>query len=152
MAQAGVENQSSLFAWERRVLLQLAHGLLGPLVPPPEDTRFLEAVSASVARLPLADRAAFHLLIAIHEVLPLFARSAPLSELPSTARDAWLQGLARARLAPLRRAAAVARTLVAFAYYGQEQAWPAIGYDGPWIGRIDVERLPDPEWTRSPDS
>jgi hypothetical protein len=46
--------------------------------------------------------------------------------------------------APLRAAYTAVKALCMLAYWTREAAWPAMGYDGPWVGRVAVEVSPVP--------
>jgi hypothetical protein len=53
-------------------------------------------------------------------------------------QDAYLRGWMGSSLGARRVIFRALKTLAALGYYGQPQAWGAIGYDGPWIGRIEA--------------
>lgn len=126
------------------LLLALADALLGPVAPPPSETGFLATLDALIARLPRRERRALDLLLTFHRFAPVLRTGRGLRSLSAQACAAHLDRFTRSRFGFLRRSVRVVHSLVSFAYYGQPAAWPSIGYGGPWLGRIDVEKLPDP--------
>ena len=126
------------------LLLALADALLGPVAPRPSETGFLATLDELIARLPHREQRELGLLLRFHQLAPLLRTGRPLLALPTPARATHLEGFSRSRFSFLRRSVRVVHSLVSFAYYGQPEAWPGIGYGGPWLGRVDVEKLPDP--------
>lgn len=53
-------------------------------------------------------------------------------------QDAYLRGWMESSLGARRIVFRALKALAALGYYAQPSAWEAIGYDGPWIGRVDV--------------
>ncbi|MBZ0254217.1 MAG: gluconate 2-dehydrogenase subunit 3 family protein, partial [Candidatus Methylomirabilis sp.] len=53
-------------------------------------------------------------------------------------QDDYLRGLETSSLSLLRQLYFGMRTLIAFYYFGDARAWPPLGYDGPWVGRVEV--------------
>jgi hypothetical protein len=53
-------------------------------------------------------------------------------------QDAYLRGWMESSLGARRIVFRALKTLAALGYYAQPSAWDTIGYDGPWIGRVDV--------------
>lgn len=53
-------------------------------------------------------------------------------------QDAYLEGWMRSTLGARRVIFRALKTLAAFGYYGQDEAWEAIGYDGPWLGLVEA--------------
>jgi hypothetical protein len=60
------------------------------------------------------------------------------TRLSPTDQDAYLRGWMESSLGARRIVFRALKTLAALGYYAQPSAWDAIGYDGPWIGRVDV--------------
>jgi hypothetical protein len=54
-------------------------------------------------------------------------------------QDAYLRGWMESSLGARRVIFRALKTLAALGYYAQPEAWGAIGYDGPWIGRVEAE-------------
>jgi len=71
-------------------------------------------------------------------------RRSRFSRLPTAEAADLLAAWADARQPALRRGVAGLKALAGLAYYGTEESWPAIGYDGPWLGRVEVDILPAP--------
>jgi hypothetical protein len=53
-------------------------------------------------------------------------------------QDAYLRGWMESSLGARRIVFRALKTLAALGYYAQPSAWQPIGYDGPWLGRVDV--------------
>lgn len=89
-------------------------------------------------------------------------RRARFSNLPRAEAADLLADWLEARQPSLRRGVAGLKALAGLAYYGDESSWAEIGYDGPWLGRLDVDVLaaawppvpapiPDPPPRAQPD-
>lgn len=120
-------------------------------LPDPRKIGALEAYDRELARLPRADALLFRAMLAGLEWAPpvLDAARGPrfwrrFSNLDLAARREHLERWGASRWLPLRCAFAALKTLALLAYYGCEGAWPAMGYDGPWVGRVAVEVSPVP--------
>lgn len=114
----------------------------------PADHELPAAAMLDVARKAdrlIADRldptmqAEFHQLLGLFGEVPLLGgRLTPfLSQDPRSA-DGYLAAWAGSPLALLRQGFSGLRRLCAAIYYADSRSWPAIRYDGPWIGRLDV--------------
>ncbi|HEX6938187.1 MAG TPA: GMC family oxidoreductase [Longimicrobiales bacterium] len=125
---------------ERRIFTAVVAAATGE--PPAADVA--DAVAPFLDRLSRVDRWQLRaLLLAFEYGAPLLRlRPRRFSALPPDAREACLAGWAASRLALRRRGAAVLKALSMLAYYGRDAAWPEVGYDGPWLGRVDVPVLP----------
>jgi Gluconate 2-dehydrogenase subunit 3 len=53
-------------------------------------------------------------------------------------QDAYLEGWMRSTLGARRVIFRALKTLAALGWYAQTESWEAIGYDGPWLGRVDA--------------
>jgi len=62
-----------------------------------------------------------------------FTRLAPVDQ------DAYLQGWMRSTLGARRVIFRALKTLAALGYYAQSGSWEAVGYEGPWLGRLAAE-------------
>jgi len=62
----------------------------------------------------------------------------PFSALPATSQDHVLAGLERSRFTLGRVAFATVKLFACYYHYTDAAAWPALGYDGPWVGRIPL--------------
>lgn len=65
-----------------------------------------------------------------------FTRLAPHEQ------DRYLEGWMRSTLGARRLAFRALKALSALGYYADPRTWPALGYEGPWIGRVAVEAAP----------
>lgn len=75
-------------------------------------------------------------LLLVERVSPLLTGSlAPFSRLDEAGRTACLEALCASRIGALRDAFAGMKTLCLFAFYSADASWPALGYDGPLVGR-----------------
>lgn len=75
--------------------------------------------------------------------LARFART--FSRLDDAAARRLLDALRRAPLASLRRLHQSVRMMTQLAWYSDAVHWDDCGYDGPWLGRVAIERGPDPD-------
>lgn len=134
---------------ETRIVHALVRAALGPVDPPPEATAVAAAVGRMLDDMFPADRRltrlAFHLLNLSPAV---YLRGRNLTGLTNGDAVHHFERLSASRVPPLRRLARIGKTIAAYAYYGLPEAWPKIAYDGPWIGRVVVESLPEPELAR----
>ena len=62
-------------------------------------------------------------------------RVARFSRLGSDDRAACIEALCRSRIGLLREVYAGLKQLCFFTFYAIDATWPAVGYDGPWVGR-----------------
>ena len=69
------------------------------------------------------------------EWLPLFTLFGRFSSLSELQQDQFLQHLSTSRFALFRSAFMGVKWLAMFFYYTQDETWPAIAYDGPWVKR-----------------
>jgi len=60
------------------------------------------------------------------------------TRLSSSDQDAYLRGWMESSLGARRIVFRALKTLAALGYYAQPSSWEAIGYDGPWLGRVDA--------------
>ncbi len=68
-----------------------------------------------------------------------FTRLAPAEQ------DAYLRGWMESTLGARRVIFRALKTLAALGYYAQTTSFEAVGYDGPWLGRIEAGVLAPPE-------
>ncbi|HSM35078.1 MAG TPA: GMC family oxidoreductase [Longimicrobiales bacterium] len=132
-----------LASWERQVFAAAAAALLG--VPEFGDGP-LASVDRILRSLPAPRRRMLRAFLALLEFggPGLRLRRARFTSLPREDAIDLLAGWAEARPPALRRGVNGLRALAGLAYYGDDASWAAIGYDGPWLGRIDVAVLPAP--------
>jgi hypothetical protein len=113
-------------------------------LPDPAAIGAIEEYDRLLARLPREDALLYRAALVLLEWEPLLRLAGRFSRLGVAARRAHLERWARSRLLPLRAGYAALKTLALLAYYTRPETWPAMGYDGPWIGRIPVEVIPVP--------
>lgn len=127
------------------------HALLDALVahedgtlPDPRAIGAVPALDDQLARLPRTDAIAMRALLVGMEwgTLPFGGRR--FSGMDVGARRAMLDAWSRSRWLGLRTAFTALKSLGMLAYWTRPETWPAIGYDGPWLGRVPVEVMPVP--------
>jgi hypothetical protein len=70
-------------------------------------------------------------------VSPLLAgRPGRFSRMDLADRTRCIEALMQSRLAIAREIYAGLKQLCLFQFYAADASWPAIGYDGPWVGRV----------------
>ena len=118
----------------------------------PASPAVLAGVAASLATLPWEERLGAHVLLRALRYAPFVFGPARgrLDRLPVAARRATLERMRTSRLGLVRYLLFCVKGLVAMAYYARPEVWPAIGYDGPYLGRIDVTVLSPPPLARGP--
>jgi hypothetical protein len=118
----------------------------------PGDPRVLANVETAIANLPWDERVGCRFLLRAVRWLPLVLgpRRGRLDRLAVNDRRETLVRLARSRLRPLRFLFFCLKSVVVMAYYARPEAWPAIGYDGPYLGRIEVAVLDPPPLASGP--
>jgi len=62
----------------------------------------------------------------------------PFSALPAASQDHLLAGLERSRFTLGRAAFSIVKLFACYYHYTDPAAWPALGYDGPWVGRVPM--------------
>ncbi len=114
----------------------------GPALDPGSD-EVLDAAAALVRGLPRDERIGCALLFASLRWMPLLVgpRRGRLDRLSRADARAFLERLRLSRLRALRYLFFCVKSLFAMAYYTRPATWPAIGYDGPYLGRVAVTRL-----------
>jgi hypothetical protein len=113
-------------------------------LPDPRSSGALARLAAMVQRLPRDQRRLLRAGQAVLDVLALARFARPFSRLDDRGARYLLRALARSPFPPLRRLHSVLKMMTQFAYFAGEATWTAIGYDGPWLGRIDVPSAPPP--------
>jgi len=138
--------------------LPIVHALFDALVahedgglPDPRAIGAIAAYDRQLGRLPREDALLFRGLLRLLEWGPplLDAHRGPrfwrrFTRLDLAARREHFERWSRSRLLPLRCGYVALKTLALLAYYAQPGAWPAMGYDGPWLGRVPVDVIPVP--------
>ena len=124
-----------------RILLRALFASDQPDRPDPGADTVLDRLDRLIGDLPGLERRGFLALLQGLDFSPvaLSARPARLRDLPPEKVRERLEKLERSSATPLRLAFIAARALLAMAWFSDEASWPAIGYHGPWLGRVDVE-------------
>jgi hypothetical protein len=129
----------ALSAWEFVVLRAATARLLAgaePLDPGAVAAR-ADAHLATVGDPAVRDGVRWVLRI-VEYGTPLAGKARPFSVLGVTAQDGVLQALATSRFLTPRTAFATVKLLSCFFHYTQDATWSALGYDGPWVGRVPL--------------
>lgn len=109
----------------------------------PSGDAAVDALGPLLARIPPSDLHGLrHFLAALESGLLDGRRYS--ARTPHDAADA-LRRISGSRIFLLREAAAAVRALALLGHYGTPEGWRAAGYDGPWLGRIDVPVQRTPE-------
>lgn len=112
--------------------------------PAPEACGTGERLGKMVVRLPRDQQRLLRIGCAIVDAIAVIRFGRRFAALDDHRARKLLRGLAKAPLGPLRRLHFVLKMMTQFAYFAGEEAWAAVGYDGPWLGRVDVEVAPAP--------
>ncbi len=134
---------------QRRVFRAVAAAVAGSEV----DDGVVEAVAPFVLALSAGDRRAIGALLHALEIAPLVSRHrGRFSSLPRSRAEEFLKGWSESPLLPQRQGIAALRALALLAHYGRPEAWPEVGYGGPWLGRKEVAVLPAADLRAAPDA
>jgi hypothetical protein len=79
-----------------------------------------------------------HLLLFLEYGTPLVGYFRPFSVLAADEQDRVLAGLARSRFRTGRVTFATVKLFAYYYHYAAPVTWPALGYDGPWVGRLPL--------------
>ncbi len=123
------------------IAVQTASALFrGPEATDAADTHLPAQFSALYGRLDDGMRADVDLLLKVVEwgPLPLAGIWGRFSGLDRGRQVQYLAGWHDHWLPQIRTAARALKLIFAPLYFSDPATWTAIGYDGPWIGRIDV--------------
>jgi hypothetical protein len=127
-----------LTAKEFAVVTQAAVRILGL----PEDDReriglFIDEV---LAGLPSGSQGQARMMLRVveHGTHLFDLKPKRFTRLGPEEQDRYLEGWMQSSLGARRVIFRALKTLAALGYYAQSDAWPAIDYAGPWIGRIEV--------------
>jgi choline dehydrogenase-like flavoprotein len=132
---------------ERRIFSSIASTLVGERV----EDGVVDAALPLIRRLRPLDRVLLRgLLRGIEYGAPIFTGSPHrFTRLSPEKQEDYLRGWAQSRLELRRQGIASLKALIMIAYYGREEAWEAVGYSGPWLGRVHVPVLPAPDLSRA---
>ncbi|MGI9179448.1 MAG: GMC family oxidoreductase N-terminal domain-containing protein [Longimicrobiaceae bacterium] len=138
-----MSDSADFSAPERRIFAAVASAVVG--APAGEEVAL--AALPFLHHLPAGDRALLSLLLRTLEYgAPLLTgRPRRFTSLGAEAQQEVLESWAASRLGLQRQGAAALRALAMLAYYGREEGGVRVGYDGAWLGRVEVPVLPAPE-------
>lgn len=104
--------------------------------PAGAELNLLPQIDALLADLDGPLRARFLDALLFLEWSPQFSlHLRPFSQLDAAARAAWFRGFATSVLQTKRAVYTALKGIVLFVYADHPAVWPALGYDGPWVGR-----------------
>jgi hypothetical protein len=110
-----------------------------------ERERLEAALARMVSALAPRERRLLRLGILVLNAISLAAGRAPFRALNDAKARLVLDSLGRSFLSPIRRLHQSLRMMTQLAWYADPAHWAECGYDGPWLGRVAVERGPPPE-------
>ncbi len=104
-------------------------------MPAVRDTRTILTIDQALLHLDPDLRSQFRWLLPIFEWAPplLQLKLKRFTRMTAPERDAYLRRWAESRLATFRLAFRALKNLSMLGYYSQDETWPAIHYDGPWV-------------------
>ena len=139
---------------ERRVFTAVAETAAGAAEVPGDGSSVADAADVFVGEMAPGDRRLLGLLLKSLEygTPSALVRLGRFSDLDPLRRERVLRRWAQSPIALRRQGAAALKALGVLAYYARESTWEAIGYDGPWLGRVDVPVHPAPELRAPPPS
>jgi hypothetical protein len=125
---------------ETEILTQLAERIVDsddPAAPRVRDTAAVAAIDALCGRLDPEIAGQLPLALQLFDWGPWIFDWTPsrFTRMDAAAQDASLRAWLESRLALRRQAFQGIRNLCLFGYYSQPEVWPAIGYQGPLLGK-----------------
>lgn len=133
---------------EGETLLRATEALLPPRasLPQPAELACVEAVDRLMQPMSRGLRRQIKLMLRFLEWAPvIFLFSIRrFSQLGVDGRREVLTFLSQSRFSLLRQIFTGVKALGLTGYYTQDETWKAIGYDGPWVGRVKVAPIEPP--------
>jgi hypothetical protein len=127
-------------------LVRVSAAFAGAPNPAGEERARLEAaLERATSALPAGRRRLLALGLGVLDALARVRRLRRFERLDDPDARALLDAVGASPLRPLRRLHASLRMMTQLAWYADPGHWAECGYDGPWLGRVDVERGPPPE-------
>lgn len=127
---------------EARVLLAVANRILPPAEgwPTMEEAGVVARIDRELSAMRADVQADFRSALGVLERwLPaLTLRFSSFTAMAPEEQDDYLRALETSSIGLLRQVYYGFRTLTTFFYFGDARAWPRLGYDGPWVGRVEV--------------
>ena len=108
-----------------------------PAFPPARELGVAARIDALIAALHPADRRELRGLLHLveHGLGPWNGAASRFTRMGGAEQDAVLEAMGTGSSGLLRAGFEGLKSLVALAYFADERAWAAIGYDGPLVGR-----------------
>jgi hypothetical protein len=123
---------------EFAVVTQAAVRILG--VPEEEGEEIGVFIDDLLADLPATSQGQARLMFRVveHGTHLFDLKSRRFTRLAPADQNAYLRGWMESSLGARRLIFRALKTLAALGYYARPESWDAIGYDGPWLGRVEV--------------
>ncbi|MCC6766018.1 MAG: hypothetical protein IT293_15280 [Deltaproteobacteria bacterium] len=123
---------------EYAVVTQAAVRILG--LPDEERERLGGFIDGLLADLPPTSQGQARLMLRVveHGTHLFDLKPRRFTRLSPADQDAYLRGWMESTLGARRVIFRALKTLAALGYYAQTQSFAEIGYDGPWLGRIEA--------------
>jgi len=130
----------TLAAWEFVVLRAAAARILEGAAegPGPEDVMRRADADLATVEDPAVRAGLRQVLVLLEYGTPLRGYLRPFSSLAPREQDRVLAGLAASRFGFARVAFGTVKLLACYYHYTDPATWPALGYDGPWAGRVPL--------------
>lgn len=133
---------------EGETLLRATEALLpqSRSLPPASELSCIEAVDRLIQPISRGLKGQIKLMVRFLEWAPILFLFSwhRFSQLPVAKRREVLAFFAASRFALLEQVFTGAKALGLAGYYSQAEAWEAIAYDGPWVGRVKVAPIEPP--------
>lgn len=123
---------------EFAVVTQAAVRILG--IPDEEGEEIGTFVDDLLADLPPTSQGQARLMFRVveHGTHLFDLKSRRFTRLAAADQDAYLRGWMESSLGARRLIFRALKTLAALGYYARPESWEGIGYDGPWLDRVEV--------------
>ncbi len=123
------------------VLAERLLGVAGLLGVGPDQVDVGRNCDALVASLDAELRAQLRSALRVfeHGTYLFDLRRKRFTSLPPDQQQQYLAGWMNSTLGVRRTVFRVLKALVVAGFYQEPRTWPAVGYDGPWLGRIAVD-------------
>lgn len=139
---------ASLNAKEQAILAAISRAIVGTPegFPDPVESGTVERLDGILSQLPEEIRDQFSLLLNFFEhATPLFgAGLSRFTRLSPERQERYVRSWMDSRLRFRQMAFAALKMFVQLSYYAGEKTWRALRYDGPWVGRFDIDPIKPP--------
>jgi hypothetical protein len=122
-------------------------GAVGEIGPEPQQIDVATNVDAVVAAWDTEAQGQLRTILRVfeHGTYLFDLRRKRFTRLAAAAQDQYLAGWMNSTLGVRRVVFRALKLLVAAGFYREPRAWTRIGYDGPWLGRVDAAARLSPE-------